>query len=340
MAIGIGTALLSAAAVSAGAAYLGSRAQSGAIEDAANTTAAATDRASKATLEMFYKNLGLQEPYRESGYRALTALERELYGSSYDPTLYNQYTYAGDYPSRATAQPVAPQSFLGGTPSRLSGYPVTPTGVRPTSINVADYYANNPYTGRTIDSSGVLTRRPVREGADRNSLVTPPSPGKIAVDSATVNPYPQISMETSPLYKLQLEQGTESINKALASRGLFNSGPGLELLSDFYRQLGATEAARKQALMQLLAGYGGNASTSGANAALSVGNSLGGIYAAGGQNTAAALLAQGNNRANMMYGLGNTINAGLNSYMQYQGMQDYANRPVQYYGAYELPWKY
>jgi hypothetical protein len=305
------TAVIGGAALIGGAAtYFGGKEAGEGAQAAADTTAAATDKSTAATLEMFYKGLGLQEPYRESGYRALTSLERELYGSSFNPTLYDQYAYPGSSPPASTVQ--RSTRYASTTPVRYTQAAPT-TGDRARTM--------------PISPTDVLTRQPVRERAG-------------GILPTTTNPYPQISTELSPLYQLQLQEGERNINRALSARGLFNSGPGLESLSNFYRQLGATESARKQALMQLLAGYGGDASASGANAAMSVGNSLGSIYTAGGQNTAAALLAQGNARAGMYSGIGNSINAGLNSYMQYQGMQNYANQPVQYYGQYELPWKY
>lgn len=65
----------------------------------------------------------------------------------------------------------------------------------------------------------------------------------------------------SPLYSWQAEQGAQNINEQLAARGLWNSGAGMAQLSDFYAQLGAQEAARKQQIATELAkmGYGAGA---------------------------------------------------------------------------------
>jgi hypothetical protein len=59
------------AAVGLGSAYLGSRAS----QQAANTAAQATDRASDVQLQMFDQNRADLAPYREAGYRALPGLE-------------------------------------------------------------------------------------------------------------------------------------------------------------------------------------------------------------------------------------------------------------------------
>ena len=57
-------------------------------------------------------------------------------------------------------------------------------------------------------------------------------------------PSPDIKFEFDPndqMYKIQQEEGEESINRALAARGMYNSRPGINALSDFNRKLIAQE---------------------------------------------------------------------------------------------------
>jgi hypothetical protein len=64
------------------------------------------------------------------------------------------------------------------------------------------------------------------------------------------------NLQESPLYKWQLGQETGMANKALAARGLSNSGAGLKYLSDITNRLTAQEGGNMWNRMATLAGYG------------------------------------------------------------------------------------
>lgn len=71
MAIGTTAAIIGAAAIGAGGAYLGSQAQAGAMEKAAGTQAAAADRASQVQWDMYEQSREDYAPYRQIGEAAV-----------------------------------------------------------------------------------------------------------------------------------------------------------------------------------------------------------------------------------------------------------------------------
>jgi len=84
--------------------------------------------------------------------------------------------------------------------------------------------------------------------------------------------------EASPLYKFQKEKGEEAINRQLAKRGLYNSGAGIELLSDFYNRLGAEETERTNQRQQFLADFLQPHLRDRTSAQLNQGRALAGLY--------------------------------------------------------------
>jgi hypothetical protein len=69
--IATGTAILGAAAIGAGASILGARAQSQAAKDAARSQSRATREAMTSQEKALERQIGLQEPFRQSGVNAL-----------------------------------------------------------------------------------------------------------------------------------------------------------------------------------------------------------------------------------------------------------------------------
>lgn len=78
-----------------------------------------------------------------------------------------------------------------------------------------------------------------------------------------------LDYNTSPLYKLQQEEGETAINRALSARGLWNSGAGVQALSDFNRKLIATEVDKMYSKTldynKLVSGMSTNYATLGSN---------------------------------------------------------------------------
>ena len=379
------TAIVGATAVSGGLSYLGSRQQSKGISAAGDASAQAQmysadvqkemlEKSIQSQMDMYYKGLQMQEPWRYAGGQALESLQRELYGKDYmAPWAEN---FAAPYPSQSgltrregvtigddgtrgidsgltgregvrsfplpqSPAPPQPGEFVGEYMwdegrrewwnSRTGAYDILP-GQRPPASMYDDGTGTlypEERVARTM-SGGVDPNRGLRGGVS----TTYPSTG--------LTPYyqhaPQVTPEGSPLYQMQLQEGSESINRQLASRGLWNSGAGVEALSDYTRRLLATDAMRQQGLMETLAGYGQGTSQAALSASMQLGGGLASAYSGAGanisnslmqagQNRAQLSLAGGQNQANMYTNLANLGMGGLNSYMQFQGM----NRGLQQY---------
>jgi hypothetical protein len=68
------------------------------------------------------------------------------------------------------------------------------------------------------------------------------APGLNGDTTFATNPATGASYETSPMYQFQQKAGEKSINRALRSRGRYNSSVGVNALANFNNQLGAQEA--------------------------------------------------------------------------------------------------
>jgi hypothetical protein len=93
----VATAIAGSAVIGAGASYLGSKSQSGAAKDAAESQQQGADRATEAQLEMYYQGREDLAPWREAGGRSLADLERvqgTYEGAIMDP---NQYLESPGY---------------------------------------------------------------------------------------------------------------------------------------------------------------------------------------------------------------------------------------------------
>lgn len=107
------------------------------------------------------------------------------------------------------------------------------------------------------------------------------------------------SLETSPLYKMQLDEGTGAINRGFAARGLYRSSGATNALSDFARALGAEEMQRQYGRVLDALNVGRGAATESGGAAMNSGNALASIYQNAGSNQANYQMAEGQNRASM-----------------------------------------
>lgn len=124
--------------------------------------------------------------------------------------------------------------------------------------------------------------------------------------------------KASPLFQFQSEMGSRNINRELASRGLFNSGAGLETLQRFNNQLVGEEADRLFGRLSDVTKMGQASAAGMAQVTNQTGNQVAGIQANAG-------VAQGNAIANQYNAIGgagqgvfNAIGGGLNNYAQYQ----------------------
>ena len=107
-------------------------------------------------------------------------------------------------------------------------------------------------------------------------------------------------IEASPLYKFQLDEGTEAINQQLAARGLSSSGIGLDTLTRFVRGLGAEETERQMARLFSLFNTGAQAGSAGANLITGFSNAIAGTQ-----------IREGDARAQGIRGAATSIREGI-----------------------------
>jgi hypothetical protein len=112
------------------------------------------------------------------------------------------------------------------------------------------------------------------------------------------------NLETSPLYTWRLKEAQEANDKALAARGLYNSGAGLQLQSDTVNQLSAEESENKWNRLNTLAGYGSSAAANTASAGASSANTISNLYSTLGTAQNQASIADASQRSSLYSGLG------------------------------------
>ena len=136
------------------------------------------------------------------------------------------------------------------------------------------------------------------------------------------------NLETSPLYKWQLQQEQEAADKALAARGLYNSGAGLQLQSDITNRLTAQEGENKWNRLNTLANLGSNAAANTAGAGTSSANTISNLYATLGTGQTNLANQEASQRASLYSGLG-ALGAGTmqgyGSSLAYQNMLNTLN---------------
>lgn len=81
-------------------------------------------------------------------------------------------------------------------------------------------------------------------------------------------------LENSPAYQFRLQQGQNSIQNLLASRGGLKSGAAMKALEEFAQGTASQEFGNQVGYLQGLAGIGQNAATSMSNAELFAGSNM------------------------------------------------------------------
>lgn len=109
---------------------------------------------------------------------------------------------------------------------------------------------------------------------------------------------------TSPGYEFRRDEGIKAVERSMASRGLFRSGPGAKAIERFAEGNAASEYDAYTARLAQLAGLGQSATAGTASAGANASN-----------NISAALINSGNARASSYANVGSSINAGLNNVM-------------------------
>lgn len=285
MAIGTGLAILGAAGISAVGSALGSKSQTKAAKDVANTTAA-DNAANRQFLEGIYnKNVGYLSPWMQSGQTANNAF-MELLG----------------FP----AQP-APSAFAA-MPQQM-GMPVNGYngGSAFSPIQIGDNYG-----GFTANNAmGVRNLERLRAQQPQNpftpTMNAPPVPGAVTAQPSARSAFDTYRNSTG--YDFRFGEGTRALQSAF-SRNL-ESGAAVKSALRFGQGIASDEFAR---YMQLL-GDQSRLGLSGASALAGVGQNFGNTVVAGNQAATSAAanarLYAGQSNANMWQGLGSSFGNAL-----------------------------
>ena len=133
----------------------------------------------------------------------------------------------------------------------------------------------------------------------------------------------QNRLEQSPGYQFRLQQGQNSIQNLLASRGGLKSGGAMKALEEFAQGTASQEFGNQVGYLQGLAGMGQNAATSMGNAELFAGSNMANASQQG-------ILGQGMAMANRDAQMGNIIGGGMGQIggtMLGMGMQGMGSTP-------------
>lgn len=140
------------------------------------------------------------------------------------------------------------------------------------------------------------------------------------------------SLQATPGYQFQLEQGLQGVNNTAAARGGLLSGANMKAINDYAQGQASTGYAsaweraqnaytnafgrnqQKFTNLQSMANNGQNAAGNQGNWAMTTGTALAGASTNFGNNMGNLAMAQGQNQANMYTGIGNAISGGLTGY--------------------------
>jgi hypothetical protein len=111
-------------------------------------------------------------------------------------------------------------------------------------------------------------------------------------------------LENAPGYQFRLQQGQNSIQNLLASRGGLKSGAAMKSLEEFAQGTASQEFGNQVGYLQGLAGIGQNAATAMSNAELFAGSNMASASQQG-------ILGQGMAMANRDAQMGNIIGSGM-----------------------------
>jgi hypothetical protein len=133
----------------------------------------------------------------------------------------------------------------------------------------------------------------------------------------------QSRLEQSPGYQFRLNQGQNSIQNLLASKGGLKSGAAMKALEEYAQGTASQEFGNQVGYAQGLAGIGQNAATTMSNVEIGAGSNMANAYQQG-------ILGQGMAMANRDAQMGNIIGGGMSQIggtMFGMGMQGMGSQP-------------
>lgn len=273
--------------------------------------------------QMYYSNLGINEPWRYTGANALNSLNR-LYGYAPQP-----------YQSAAS---IAQQADVGGGPgvklkakdvvrmmkSGMSIEDISKLGRLQDKSKTVKYLANRGYTADQIKT---LQGGPMGLGTQPEN----------ALGAPTEQLAPDMSVFTnSPGYQFRRDEGQRDIGNSFAARGGAFSGNALRGLTDFNQNLASEDYYNFVNQLNNMAGFGQTATNNATNLGQNYSTQAGNTMANYGDARASGLANQYN-----MWGQG--LSGAANAFGNYWGNRnqtapqtyDWGN----YGGAYTNPWE-
>lgn len=136
-------------------------------------------------------------------------------------------------------------------------------------------------------------------------------------------PYLQAAAgKESPLYRQQIEDTEEAINRSLSARGQWGSGAGLEVLSSNARRLAASESQARWGRNQYLTDLGSGAAKFTAGTGMQAAGTAGSLYGQLGAGQLGAGLTQANLYGNTAAAMNQAVQGGLSNYYFNQYLQN------------------
>jgi len=299
-------------AFSAGASVLGGSLASSGASSAAATQAAAADRAAQLQKEMFEKQIGLQEPFRQAGMAGQNRL-MELLGLR-----------------------MPAQAGVGGAPAMrseadlrnaLASQYTTPAYTRTLGGRESEYTVDVP---ASVNEAGLAAAIRNAQAQDQAALTAYQAQQAQAAPSADFGKYARdfgmSDFQADPGYAFRLAEGQKALERTAAARGGLLSGAALKAATRYGQEAGSqeftnafnryqTNRANQLNPLQSLANQAQTSANTIGSAAGQYGVNAGNLIGQGGQAIAAGQL-----------GVGNTWNNALGSMASaYQNQQNFNN---------------
>jgi len=140
---------------------------------------------------------------------------------------------------------------------------------------------------------------------------------------AGYNAISNYSFDNNPSYQWQQQKGEDAVNRALAARGMYNSRPGVNALSDFNQSLASQEYNNQFNRLATQANYGLGAAANVGNYNINAGQNMGNTAMQTGQLVGQGMVNQGQT-------MGGTIANALGALGQGIANQGYVNSTNSY----------
>lgn len=282
--------------IPAAASLIGGALGSSASKSAANTQAAATDRATQAQRDMFERQVQLQEPWRQQGTQALNRLAY-LAGVNSNPgggtgTETIEQIRARLAPQYTTGGGGSPQMLWISTDNDGGGYYQAPAG---SGGSVNEAALNDAVNAELARQQAGVNQRAAGD----------PQFGSLTRD------FTMADYQADPGYAFRLEQGNKALSAAARANGTFGSGRYLkdamaynqgqasQEFNNSFNRFNINRGAKLNTL-QSLAGIGQTATNQTAGAAGAFGQQLGSNIMGAGNAQAAGQVGSANAWANAL----------------------------------------